>query len=172
MVSIVKATEDDAEQLSELSNLTFLESHGHSAAAVDINNFIENKYNPASLKNELKDVKNIFYTLYYNNKIAGFSKIILNYPDTNCNITNVAKLERIYLLKEFYNLHLGQQLLDFNIKLLKENSQTGVWLFVWQENERAIHFYKKNGFVVIGEFEYKISEKHSNPNFQMLLLFK
>jgi ribosomal protein S18 acetylase RimI-like enzyme len=69
-------------------------------------------------------------------------------------------------------LHLGQQLLDFNINLIKENNQAGVWLFVWQENERAINFYIKNGFVVIGSFEYKISENHSNPNYQMLLVLK
>jgi ribosomal protein S18 acetylase RimI-like enzyme len=172
MVVIVKATEDHTGLLSELSNLTFVESHGHSAAAEDINNFIAEKYNPAILKKELQDMKNIFHILYYNNKVAGFSKIILNFPHTNCNIDNVAKLERIYLLKEFYNLHLGQQLLDFNINLIKENNQAGVWLFVWQENERAINFYIKNGFVVIGSFEYKISENHSNPNYQMLLVFK
>lgn len=171
MVSIVKATEDHAGLLSELSTLTFLESHGHSAAEEDINNFITGNYNEDALKEELQDTKNIFHILYYNNETAGFSKIIFNYPHSNCNIENVTKFERIYLLKKFYNLHLGQQLLDFNINLLKENNQAGVWLFVWLENERAINFYKKNGFAVIGNFEYKISGNHSNPNYQMLLTF-
>ena len=169
MISIAKVTKEQSQPLSELSRITFLESHGHSAAAEDINNFIAENYNEVALKKELQDVKNIFHILYYNNKAAGLSKIILNYSHPNCKIENVAKLERIYLLKEFYDLRLGQQLLDFNINLIKENNQAGVWLFVWLENERAIHFYKKNGFVVIGNFEYKISETHSNPNHQMIL---
>lgn len=172
MVSIIKAAEDHADLLSALSNLTFRESHGHSAKEEDINSFVEEKYSATVLRMELQEMNNIFQLLYYNNKLAGFSKVILNFPHPNCNTANIAKLERIYLLKEFYSLHLGQQLLDFNIKMIKDKKQAGVWLFVWQENERAINFYKKNNFVVIGSFEYKISENHSNPNFQMLLSFE
>jgi len=171
MIRIVSANEEHAQLLAGLSKLTFHESHGHSAAEEDINNFVLEKYNADTLKTELKDEKNVFHLLYYNNKIAGFSKIIYNFPDANCNIDNITKLERIYLLKEFYGLNLGQQLLEFNISLIKENKQAGVWLFVWTENQRAINFYLKNGFRVIGSFQYKISETHSNPNYQMLLSF-
>ena len=81
---------------------------------------------------------------------------------------NITKLERIYLLKEFY---LGAELFEYNVRLAKENNQKGMWLFVWVENERAVNFYKKNGFVIIGSHDFKISETHSNPNHQMFLGF-
>jgi ribosomal protein S18 acetylase RimI-like enzyme len=54
-------------------------------------------------------------------------------------------------------------------RIASANNQKGMWLFVWQKNERAIKFYKKNGFEIIGNFNYKISETHSNPNYQMFL---
>jgi ribosomal protein S18 acetylase RimI-like enzyme len=84
-------------------------------------------------------------------------------------VEDIAKLERIYILKEFYDLKLGYNLFEFNRSLARENNQKGIWLFVWKGNERAIKFYKKNGFEVIGNFDYKISETHSNPNYQMFL---
>ncbi|MEO6707056.1 MAG: hypothetical protein ABIN04_14540, partial [Ginsengibacter sp.] len=68
-----------------------------------------------------------------------------------------------------YDLKLGYNLFEFNRNLARTNNQKGIWLFVWKENERAIRFYKKNGFEVIGNFDFKISETHSNPNYQMLL---
>ena len=162
---------NDAQSLSELAIATFIESHGHSAKIEDINKFVSDNYNPTILLEELSDPKNIFHLIYFNNQIAGYSKIILNCPYKNSNEENVTKLERIYLLKEFYGLNLGSELFDFIIEFIKKNEQMGVWLFVWTENVRAFNFYKKKGFTIIGSHEYKISETHSNPNYQMLLKF-
>ncbi len=69
------------------------------------------------------------------------------YPDNK--IKNIAKLERIYLLKEFYNLKLGLDLFNFNADLSKQNKQMGMWLFVWKENKRAVNFYKKMGLLLL-----------------------
>jgi ribosomal protein S18 acetylase RimI-like enzyme len=91
------------------------------------------------------------------------------YPDSK--IKNLAKLERIYLLKEFYDLKLGSALFNFNVDLSKQNNQMGMWLFVWKQNLRAVNFYKKNRFAIIGSYNFKISETHSNPNYQMFLKF-
>ena len=81
----------------------------------------------------------------------------------------ITKLERIYLLREFYGSQLGKELFHFNLELSKRNAQTGMWLYVWTENERAVRFYKKNGFKAIGRYDFKISENHSNPNYLMWL---
>jgi ribosomal protein S18 acetylase RimI-like enzyme len=87
------------------------------------------------------------------------------------NESHFAKLERLYLLKEFYDKKLGNALFQFNCDLAKQHSQKGIWLFVWTGNHRAIRFYDKAGFKIIGSHNFKISEDHSNPNHQMLKQF-
>ena|SRR5688572_20416765 len=169
MTSIIKANESHAQLLSDLASSTFIESHGHSAKPEDINSYVSEKYNEDVLRNELRDPGNIYHILFYNNQAAGYSKIILNAPHSNIGTQNVAKIERIYLLKEFYNLNLGSELFQFNLNIIRANNQAGIWLFVWTENPRAINFYKKNGFTIIGSNDFKISENHSNPNYQMYL---
>lgn len=171
MTSIVKANENDAYLLSEIATLTFIESHGSSAGSEDINRYMAENYNTDVLKEELGDSKNIYHLLYYDDEVAGYSKIVLNDPYTNSKIENITKMERLYLLKKFYNLNLGSVFFEFNIDLAKENNQAGVWLFVWKENQRAVRFYKKKGFIIIGSHEFKISKTHSNPNHQMFLRF-
>lgn len=171
MNSIVKAEEKDAQLLSEIAKPAFIESHGNSAKPEDINIYITEKLSKNAFEKELDNEKNIYYILYYNTRPVGYSKIIFNAPYKNCELKNITKLEQIYLLKEFYDLKLGLQLLEFNIELSKQNNQIGMWLFVWKENHRAINFYKKNGFLIIGNYDYKISENHSNPNHQMFLKF-
>ena len=169
MASFERADKSQAHLLSEMAGLTFIESHGHSAKPEDINNFITQKYNPEAFTAELINPQNNYYLVYYQNRLAGFSNIIYNLPYADCKLENIAKLERIYILKEFYDLKLGYHLFEFIRNLAVENNQKGIWLFVWKENERAIKFYKKNGFEVIGDFDFKISETHSNPNYQMFL---
>jgi diamine N-acetyltransferase len=171
MVSIVKANTEHSQLLSEIAKLSFIESHGNSAKTEDVNIYINEKYNYDVFKEELTDEKNIYYIIYKDEQPAGYSKIIFNSPYTGSEIKNITKLERIYLLKEFYDLKLGLELFEFNISLSKRNYQMGMWLFVWRENHRAVNFYKKCWFIIIGSHDFKISETHSNPNHQMFLRF-
>lgn len=171
MTSIIKATEEDCQLLSEIAKLTFIESHGSSAKPEDINIYATEKYSNNVFKVDLRDPKNIYYITYQDNRPIGYSKIIFDSPYLNSQIQNIAKLERLYLLKEFYNLKLGLELFQFNIDISKRNNQMGIWLFVWKENQRAVNFYIKNGFQIIGSHDFKISETHSNPNHQMFLKF-
>ena len=169
MHSIIKATSDHAEMLSALAKTTFLESHGHSASPVDVDTYITANLNQNTLEKELLDPGSIYHLLFQDDVPAGYSKIKLNTPFPGADRTNVTKLERIYFLKRFYGQGLAQELFDFNLRLAKENQQAGIWLFVWKENQRAVNFYKKNGFLVVGSHDFKISDQHSNPNHIMFL---
>lgn len=169
MQSIIRATLDHVELLSELAKTTFLESHGHSAGPDDIVAYISANLNHTALEKELRDRDNIYYLLFQDDVAAGYSKIKFNTPFPAVVKPNITKLERIYFRKEFYGLELGQALFDFNLRLAKHHKQAGIWLFVWKENQRAVNFYKKNGFLIVGSHDFKISDQHSNPNHIMFL---
>ena len=171
MTSIVRANEQHAALLADLGRTSFVESHGHSASMATINRYVDEKYNTEVLKAELADPENIYHIIYHGQEPAGFSKIIFDATHPNIPGKNVTKLERIYLLKAFLGLHLGLQLFKFNLELSQQNNQTGMWLFVWKENRRALQFYEKAGFKVVGNYDFKLTETHSNPNYQMLLTY-
>ncbi len=169
MTSILKAQPEDISLLARLGCTTFIESHGNSATKKDIDQFVNENFTEQAFKEELQDPNNIYYIIYHDNQPAGYSKIIYNSPYLHIQTKNVTKLARIYLLKDFYGLQLGRDLLQFNIELSKQNNQMGMWLFAWIENHRALNFYKKSGFEIIGTYDFKISENHTNPNYQMLV---
>jgi ribosomal protein S18 acetylase RimI-like enzyme len=171
MISIVTAGQKDAVLLSDLATRCFVESHGHSAPPADISQYINEQYNCDVLAEELQQPENIYHILYYHQQAAGYSKIIFNEPYEGSLASNIAKLERIYLLKQFYNLKLGSALFEFNLQLMKANNQSGTWLYVWKENQRALQFYGKQGFIINGSYDFKLSATHSNPNHRLLLAF-
>ena len=170
-MEIVKAKPDDTEIIAEIGKRSFIESHAHSASQEDIDTYVNSKYSPGMIKEELCNVMNIYHIIFYTSQPAGYSKIILNENHSDISLKNVTKLERLYLLKEFYDKKLGYELFKFNIELSKKNKQTGMCLYVWKENYRAVSFYQKAGFRIIGSYDFKLSGTHSNPNHQMLLVY-
>jgi ribosomal protein S18 acetylase RimI-like enzyme len=171
MITITKAKIDDYKTIADLGLQTFLESHGNSASVSDLEVYTKLKYSYDIVKNELEDPNNIFHLLHYQDRVVGYSKIIFNSTYHHITSQEITKLERLYILKDYHDLKLGAKLFDFNVKLSKENNQKGMWLFVWEKNQRAINFYIKNKFEVVGIYDFQISENHSNPNYQMLLKY-
>ena len=78
MTSIVRANEKDRQLLSQMAKQTLLESHADSPAAAGLDSYVRENYSEDVLKQELKDEKNIFHIIYYNDRPAGYSKIIFN----------------------------------------------------------------------------------------------
>ncbi|TXD54442.1 MULTISPECIES: GNAT family N-acetyltransferase [unclassified Polaribacter] len=171
MFKILRATIKDAQLLSKLSVDTFLPAHGHSAPKIDIDNYVTQNFNTENFITELSDINNCYYLLYSNDQIAGYSKIVFNHFNENIPAKNTAYMSRLYLLERFYGSGLGKKLFDFNLHLCKEHQQSGIWLAVWVENQKAISFYKKMGFLKVGDYDFKISERHKNPNHILYLEF-
>ena len=117
-----------------------------------------------NIEGELSNESNVYHLIYVNEELAGYSKIIYSTAYKNLTQPNSAKLERLYVLKKFHDLKIGKQLMDFNLKIVKQNAQSGLWVYVWTENQRAFRFYKNYGFQQIAETILQISARHSNPN--------
>ena len=171
MIVIKKATIPDNKIIADIGRVSVEEAHRESSSAEEMQEFLQKNYSYEAITNELSDPDNVYHTITVDQVPAGFSKIILNKSHANIAKKNVTKLDRIYLLKEFLHLKLGTQLLAFNIELAKASEQSGIWLFTWVENKRAVNFYKKNGFEIIGTHQFKVTDTHYNENHHMLLLF-
>ncbi len=76
MIKMTKATLKDAHLLSKLSVDTFLPAHGHSAPKNDINNYLTQNFNEQKFIEELSDCNNQYSLIFFNGKIAGYSKIV------------------------------------------------------------------------------------------------
>lgn len=169
MTSIIRATEKHSSLILQIGQEAWVEAHGHSAPKKDIDHYLSKNYTEDALKDQLLDKNNIYHIIYYNNEPAGFSKLILNKPNANLKSQKVASLDRIYLSKNFQGKGLGLELLNFNLEYAKNHLQTGIWLATWIENNKAISFYKKNGFAIVGKYDFPISNRHVNPNHIMFL---
>lgn len=169
MSEITPINEYDIKELVKVARTTFLEAHEKSASRKDLDVYLEKHYTEKALQEDINDPKTIYRIIQQEGNIVGFSKIILDHPHPDVKNTNVTKMERVYVLEAFHGKRLGPELFNLNLKIAKEHHQCGIWLYTWTGNHRAIAFYEKKGFEIIGHHDFKISEKHSNPNHLMWL---
>ena len=112
--------------------------------------YLDTAYNKEKLYEELCNPDSSFFFIYVDESLAGYLKTNEYPSQTDINDIDSLELERIYILKEFQGAGLGQDLLEHTISIATEHGKKYIWLGVWEHNERAKHFYQKNGFYRIG----------------------
>jgi len=60
------------------------------------------------------------------------------------------EIERIYVLQSMHGKRVGHLLLQTAISEAVASSMEFLWLGVWEQNVKAIQFYKRHGFVAFG----------------------
>lgn len=169
MISVIRATTEDYRPIVAIGKEAVADAHRESTSAENMNAYLEKNYNDQAIGEELADTKNIYHIIRYNGNPVGFSKINLNTKEPGIKEENVTKLDRIYLLKEFYGLKLGLELMNHIIGIARKNKQAGIWLYTWIGNKRAIDFYGKAGFTIIGSHKFYLTETYYNLNHLMFL---
>ncbi len=158
MISINKAQSKDVKILALLGTITYTESHGHFIDnKKDLMRYNESAFSVSQIENEMIDPKNIFFIISKDDLPIGYAKLVLNSNNKNVDSQNCCQLERIYILKDFIPLKIGQQFLTFLEEKAKELQLDTIWLSVYGKNSRAIKFYQRNKYEEVGKSTFLVN---------------
>ncbi len=146
-IEIIKVTLKDIEQLQKIGRQTFLETFAESNTKENMKTYLEEGFSNEKLATELADNDSEFYFAMLKNEVIGYLKLNFGKSQTELKDNRALEIERIYVSKEFHGKSVGQILYDKAIQIAEKKNADYVWLGVWEENPRAISFYKKNGFI-------------------------
>ena len=156
--SLSKCSIRDLQILRELSIRTYHETFAHLNTEEDMAAYLNCAFNEDRLIKELSDVNSEFYFLYCGEKLAGYLKLNEAPSQTDINDKESLEIERIYVSSEFQGEGLGGFLMEQAVAKAIERDKKYVWLGVWEKNERAIRFYRKNVFYEIGTHSFVMGE--------------
>lgn len=146
-VTIIKASLNDIEQLQLIARKTFYDTFASVNSVENMTTYLEEEFSISTLSTQLTNPFSEFYFALQNNAIIGYLKLNVGSSQIEIKQNKSIEIERIYVLQEFFGKGVGQQLLEKAIKIAQLKNAHYLWLGVWEENPRAIQFYKKNGFV-------------------------
>jgi ribosomal protein S18 acetylase RimI-like enzyme len=155
-ININKVNLADIGQLQKIGRQTFSETFSEVNSPDNMSKYLEEGFSIEKLTDELNNKNSEFYFAELSNNVIGYLKLNLGQSQTELKDDKALEIERIYVLKEFHGKKVGQLLYDKAIEIARQKNADYVWLGVWEENPRAINFYKKNGFVEFDKHIFKL----------------
>ena len=157
-IEIRKVTLSDVDQLQKIGRQTFQETFSEFNSEENMKSYLEEKFSNEKLLSELNDDNSEFYFATLEKEVIGYLKLNFGNSQTELKDNKSLEIERIYVSKEFHGKSVGKLLYDKAIQIAKEKNSEYVWLGVWEENVRALGFYKKNGFVEFDKHIFKLGD--------------
>ncbi len=157
-IKVIKCTQEDLQTLQEISIETFTETFKDQNSSEHLNAYLEGAFNLKQLEGELSNKCSQFFFVYLNNEIAGYLKVNINDAQTEEMGDETLEVERIYIKSKFQKNGLGKVLINKAIETAVESGKRKIWLGVWEENNKAIAFYKNMGFVQEGTHSFFMGE--------------
>lgn len=171
-ISITKIDVTNIEQLQLIGRQTFFETFAAANTEQNMQKYLAEEFTAEKLTNELKNPGSEFYFAKLDNQVIGYLKVNFGQSQTELQDDKAVEIERIYVLKDFHGKQVGQLLYNKAIQIATKKNADYVWLGVWEENERAINFYKKNGFVEFDKHVFKLGNDEQTDIMMKLKIHK
>jgi ribosomal protein S18 acetylase RimI-like enzyme len=155
-ITIYKVSLQDVEALQAIGRVTFSQTFSEHNNAEDMEAYLKTSYAIEKLTAEINNPESEFYFAKENENIIGYLKINTGKAQTEIKNLDAFEIERIYVDQAYLGKKIGQILFQKALQLAKQKKAAYVWLGVWEENNRAIAFYKKNGFVPFDKHIFKL----------------
>ena len=147
VIIIRKAGPGDLKTLKDISRKTFSEAFSANNSDENMKSYLQEAFSSEKLSSELTNKGSEFYFAVLNHEVIGYLKLNTGQSQTEIHDDKALEIERIYVLQQYHGKKVGQLLYEKAIDVARQKGVNYVWLGVWEENPRAINFYKKNGFV-------------------------
>ncbi len=158
LFNIEKINENEVEQLQSLSMQTFVETFSGSNSKENMDKYLNENLSIEKLSQELNNKNSHFFFIKDGERNIGYLKLNMGPSQTELKDETALEIERIYVIQEYQGKKVGQQLYEKAIQVAKEKKAQYVWLGVWEENQKAIQFYQKNGFEVFDKHVFVLGD--------------
>ena len=133
--------------------------------------YLDESFTIEKLSDELNNKNSQFFFALVKHKPVGYLKVNVGDAQTELKDDGGMELQRIYVLQDYHGKSVGQALFEKAKSLAIEGGYPYLWLGVWEENHRALNFYRKNGFVPFDKHIFKMGDEEQT-DWMMKLEFK
>lgn len=151
--------EKDLEILQNIGIQTFTETFAEDNTEEAMKKYLEESFNTEKMKSELNNPDSFFYIAWEEDNPIGYLKVNSGKAQTELQDETSLEIERIYVKKSHHGKKVGQLLYNQALETARHLNKSYVWLGVWEENLRALNFYKKNGFVEFDKHIFRLGEE-------------
>ncbi len=156
LITIKKASTAELEIIQKLGRETFYETFAPHNSEEHIQEYLEESFTSEKINNELNNPDSQFFIAYEKEEPIGYLKVNSGKAQTELQDKSSLEIERIYVKSSHHGKKVGQLLYDKALEIALNENKKYLWLGVWEENLRAVNFYKKNGFIEFAQHIFRL----------------
>ena len=146
----------DIDTLVSLGIKTFRDTFDEYNDPANMIRYLNKTFSRKVIEEEMKQPGTVFFLAIDGRRAAGYAKIRSSPTPAGLNGTSSLEIERLYAHRDYIGKRVGHLLMQTCLAYAKKKECRTVWLGVWENNSRAIAFYKKNGFEQFGQHTFML----------------
>jgi ribosomal protein S18 acetylase RimI-like enzyme len=161
MIKISKAKSKDFETIQAIAKMTWPVAYNEILSKAQLDYMLDKMYSFETLSDDLNYKEHHFYMATENDTCLGFTSIEHNYLKKE-----VTRIHKLYILPNTQGKGIGKCLVDAIVNFALEQKSTSITLNVNRFN-KAVAFYEKIGFDIIGEEDIEIGNGYLMEDYMM-----
>jgi len=157
-IRIRRAAESDALSLSALAENTFRTAFAEANTSENMELHCTSTYSPALQLAEIRDPRCETWVADSDHKLAAYVQLRLDATLPTISGERPIEIQRFYVEASHHGSGLAHQLMAHVLTRARAVGAAAIWLGVWERNSRALAFYRKWRFSVIGEHIFKVGD--------------
>lgn len=161
-ITIRTGATSDAADLSRVAARLFFETYVEKMPVKDLESHVAGDFGYDRQLAELKDPDVTTLLAERSGELIGYAQIRRKSLPVETDARATIELWRIYVDRSCHGLGIGKLLLSKVMEVTRQMSCERIWLGVWERNPRAISFYEKHNFEIVGSQEFRIGNEVHN----------
>jgi ribosomal protein S18 acetylase RimI-like enzyme len=158
-VALRRATPGDAPSLAVLAERTFRDAFGARNSPEDMDLHCARHFSPDLLAREIADRGIVTTLALEDGRHVGFSQMMPARVHAHVVAERPAELNRIYVVADRQGKGVAQALMQDALASAAAAGADCLWLGVREHNPKAIAFYRKFGFEVVGSHPFMLGNE-------------
>lgn len=161
-VALRRAVPGDAPSLAVLAERTFRDTFGARNSPENVDFHCVKHFSPDIQAREISDRGLVTMLAVENGGFVGFSQLMLAKPQAHVAGERPAELNRLYVIAEQQGKGVAQALMEQAIADATAAGADCLWLGVWEHNPKAMAFYRKFGFEIVGAHPFMLGHERQH----------
>ncbi|WP_244971467.1 GNAT family N-acetyltransferase [Paramicrobacterium chengjingii] len=164
MTAVRQATASDANAVSALAVETFGLACPPDMPRADIESFANENLSPERFTAYLTDPTHMLLLAEADDVLDGYTLLIDRSPsdphvDEAVTARPAVELNKVYVRASSHGTGAAGSLMRYTLEAALAHGARGVWLGVNQLNTRAVRFYEKSDFAVVGTRRFRVGDR-------------
>ena len=154
-IAYADATAADGPEVDAMARESWVATFGHASSADDLALYVAGAYGPTGrLLRDLADPAYRFRVAREDGRVAGYAKIGPYALGEGLAPEDTVQLYQLYVLPAWQGAGVSRALMDWAVHAARSGGAPAIALSVWEENPRALAFYRRYGFREVGEYAF------------------